>query len=81
MNAEFGWTRTQFAGAMSLGSLLGGAIALFVGPLIDRFGPRVALGIAFGLVGAAFVLMNWITTLWEFYALQTIARMMSNGVT
>lgn len=81
MEAEFGWTRTQFAGAMSLGSLLGGAIALFVGPLIDRFGPRVALGIAFGFVGAAFVLMNWITTLWEFYALQTIARMMSNGVT
>ena len=81
MNAEFGWSRTQFAGAMSLGSLLGGAIALFVGPLIDRFGPRVALGIAFGLVGAAFVLMNWITSLWEFYALQTIARMMSNGVT
>ena len=80
ITSEFGWDRTTFAGAMSIGSLLGGAIALGIGPLIDRFGSRVALGIAFGILGAVFVLMNWVTTLWEFYALQIVGRMMTNGV-
>ena len=80
ITSEFGWDRTTFAGAMSIGSLLGGAIALGIGPLIDRFGSRVALGIAFGVLGAVFVLMNWVTTLWEFYALQIVGRMMTNGV-
>jgi hypothetical protein len=61
ITSEFGWDRTTFAGAMSIGSLLGGAIALGIGPLIDRFGSRVALGIAFGILGAVFVLMNWVT--------------------
>jgi len=80
ITSEFGWDRTTFAGAMSIGSLLGGAIALGIGPLIDRFGSRVALGIAFAILGAVFVLMNWVTTLWEFYALQIVGRMMTNGV-
>jgi MFS family permease len=80
ITTEFGWDRTTFAGAMSIGSLLGGAIALGIGPLIDRFGSRVALGIAFGILGAVFVLMNWVTALWEFYALQIVGRMMTNGV-
>jgi len=80
ITSEFGWDRTTFAGAMSIGSLLGGAIALGIGPLIDRFGSRVALTIAFGVLGAVFVLMNWVTTLWEFYALQILGRMMTSGV-
>jgi MFS family permease len=80
ITSEFGWNRTTFAGAMSIGSILGGAVALVVGPLIDRFGSRMALAIAFGILGAVFVLMNWVTTLWEFYALQILGRMVTNGV-
>jgi sugar phosphate permease len=80
ITSEFGWDRTTFAGAMSIGSLLGGVIALAIGPLIDRFGSRTALGIAFAILGAVFVLMYWVTSLWEFYALQIIGRMVTNGV-
>ena len=80
MSEEFGWSRTTFAGAMALGSLLGGVVALFLGPLMDRFGPRLALTIAFAVLGAVFMLTALITTLWEFYALQVVARMMTSGV-
>lgn len=38
MSEEFGWSRTTFAGAMALGSLFGGVVALFLGPLMDRYG-------------------------------------------
>ena len=64
MSEEFGWSRTTFAGAMSIGSLFGGFIALFIGPLMDRFGPRLALTIAFAVLGAVFLLTAMITTLW-----------------
>ena len=80
MSEEFGWSRTTFAGAMALGSLLGGVVALFLGPLMDRFGPRLALTIAFAVLGAVFMLTALITTLWEFYVLQVVARMMTSGV-
>jgi sugar phosphate permease len=80
MNEEFGWSRTTFAGAMALGSLFGGVVALFLGPLMDRFGPRLALTIAFAILGAVFLLTALITTLWQFYALQVVARMMTSGV-
>ena len=80
MSEEFGWSRTTFAGAMSIGSLFGGFIALFIGPLMDRFGPRLALTIAFAVLGAVFLLTALITTLWQFYALQVLARMMTSGV-
>jgi len=80
MSEEFGWSRTTFAGAMALGSLFGGVVALFLGPLMDRFGPRLALTIAFAILGAVFLLTALITTLWQFYALQVMARMMTSGV-
>jgi sugar phosphate permease len=80
MSDEFGWSRTTFGGAMALGTLFGGVVALFLGPLMDRFGPRVALTIAFAVLGAVFMLTALITTLWEFYVLQVVARMMTSGV-
>ena len=36
MSEEFGWSRTTFGGAMALGTLFGGVVALFLGPLMDR---------------------------------------------
>ena len=80
LTQEFGWSRSDFAGATSLGSLMGGVIALGIGPMMDRFGARVALVLSLGILGAVFVLMVWMTSLWEFYALQVTGRMLNNGV-
>ena len=45
MSQEFGWTRTQLAGATSLGAILGAALAPFSGRIVDRLGSRVLLTI------------------------------------
>jgi sugar phosphate permease len=77
---EFSWTRSEFAGAMSIGGLLGSLVAVSIGPLIDRFGSRWALVLAFAVLGATFVLMPLMSSLWHFYVLQILARMMNTGV-
>ncbi len=77
---EFGWSRTVFSGAMSIGTVIGGFLALGIGPLIDRFGARWTLVIAFIILGGTLILLAGIQTLWQFYALQILGRMMSHGV-
>jgi MFS family permease len=77
---EFSWNRSTFAGAIGIGSILGGLISPLVGPLVDRYGPRWALVISFAIMGLTFLLMAWMTTLWQFYALQIIGRMLNIGV-
>ena len=77
---EFGWTRSEFAGAMSIGGLLGSLVAVSIGPLIDRFGSRWALVLSFGVLGVTFVLMPLMSSLLHFYVLQILARLMNTGV-
>ena len=77
---EFGWSRTVFSGAMSIGTVIGGFLALGIGPLIDRFGARWTLVIAFIILGGTLILLAGIQTLWQFYVLQILGRMMSHGV-
>jgi predicted MFS family arabinose efflux permease len=35
---DLGWSRAAFTAPLSIGGLLGGALALFLGPLVDRYG-------------------------------------------
>ena len=80
MTDEFGWSRSVFAGAMSIGTILGGFLALAIGPLVDRYGPRWILTIAFTILGATLILLGGINSLGQFYALQIIGRVMTMGV-
>jgi len=77
---EFGWSRSLYTGAMTIGTVLGGALALGIGPLLDRYGGRWALVVAFTVLGAIWVLMAAIQTLWQFYVLQILARTIMIGV-
>ncbi len=80
MTDEFHWSRTVFTGAITVGTLVGGAIALIVGPNIDRFGPRWILVIAFAFLGASLVLTAFVHNLWQFYVLQVVGRTVTMGV-
>ena len=77
---EFGWSRAEFTGAISLGGLVGSGAALATGPIVDRFGPRWALTFAYILIGTTFILMYFMSELWHLYALQVFARSMNTGV-
>ena len=77
---EFGWSRSLFTGALTLGTLLGGVLAIGIGPMIDRYGGRWILTISIIIVGSALILTSRINALWQFYLLQIIARMVGMGV-
>jgi sugar phosphate permease len=77
---DLGWTRAEFTAPISIGGLLGGLLALMVGPMVDRYGSRWTLTIAFGLLGASFVLMSFMGSVWQFFGIQLVARSMNTGV-
>ena len=76
---EFGWNRSIIAGAVAIGTLTGGLVALGVGPIIDRFGARWVLIIGFLIMGGLFIAWSGVTTLWQFYGVIIISRMLLQG--
>jgi MFS family permease len=77
---DLNWSRAAFTAPLSIGGLLGGFLALLLGPLVDRYGSRWALSIAFALLGLSFILMSLMGSLWHYYAIQIVARSMNTGV-
>ena len=80
MTEEFGWSRSAFTGAMTIGTIFGSVIAVAIGPMLDRFGPRWMVTAAFALIGGTLLLMAWISSLWQFYVLLIPGRMVHLGV-
>jgi MFS family permease len=64
---EFGWTRAMISGAYSLSFVLMGVMAIIMGILIDRRGPRMALTICGLCFGLGFILMSQTQTQWQLY--------------
>lgn len=64
---EFGWTRAVTAGAYSLSWLVMGLASIVMGGLNDRFGPRIVMSICGGISGIGFMLMSYISNVWQLY--------------
>ena len=80
MSEEFGWNRTEVAGAISLGSVLGAALAPFSGRLVDRFGARMIL-VGGGLVVAlGCMYLSMAHALAGFYVAFTAVRIADQGL-
>ena len=63
---EFGWSRTQFFAADSIGQLLLMVIGFLLGPRVDRFGARpIMLGAAMVCI-PALVLMSQVDEYWQY---------------
>jgi OFA family oxalate/formate antiporter-like MFS transporter len=75
LTREFGWSRTALSGAVSLGGVLAALLAPAIGPLIDRRGSRLVLGVAVLVNGVALILLSLTPSLLVFYVLFCIARM------
>ena len=76
---EFGWSRSTFVGAHTIGTILGGVTALAVGPALDRFGPRWIMSVGFLLIGGALVGTAFVTSLWQFYLFMIAGRVVVQG--
>ena len=80
MSQEFGWNRTEVAGATSLGAVLGAGLAPFTGRAVDRFGARVTL-VAGGLIVVAGCLyLAGAQALAAFYVAFTAVRIADQGL-
>lgn len=70
MGASLGWSRTAMLGALTLRSLLAGAMAPFLGPLQDTLrGPRVLAMASALTVSSSMIAMKWVDDLVIFYLL------------
>lgn len=69
MSLDLGWTRAQVNGALTLRSVVAGACALWVGPLVDRFGARLLITAGGALVGLALFSLAFTQEPWQFWAL------------
>ncbi len=79
MTDAFGWTRTEMAGAVSLGGVLAAVVSPALGPVLDRRGARLILGLAVLGTGLATMGLSLVTTLAGFYGLFCFARMVWAG--
>ncbi len=71
----FHWSRAAFSGAVSLGGVLAAIASPLIGPALDRRGARLVLSLAVLVMGLAAMLLSLTASLFEFYVLFCIARM------
>jgi len=64
---EFGWSRALISGAFSLRTEVGGLASPVVGYLVDRIGSRRLLLAGSVLVGAGFIMLSRVESVWAFY--------------
>lgn len=80
MVQEFGWSRASVTGAVAIGSICGGLISLLVGPILDRYGPRMVSfwGIVVFSIGLSALM--FIKHLWQLYLFFGVGRMIAVGM-
>ena len=64
---EFGWTKAMTAGAFSLASIMNGVLAIAMGGLTDRFGPRLVMTVCGLFLGLGFMLMSQVSNVFHLY--------------
>lgn len=74
MSEDLGWSRTLLAGSASAGGIAAMFAAPVSGYLVDRYGPRVVLFGAAGLLGFTTMAIGWWITPISFYILFGIGR-------
>ncbi len=67
LSTDFGWTRATTSGAYSLGMFLSGLLAIVMGKLTDRFGPRIVMSLCGLLFGLGLLLMSRVSNIWQLY--------------
>lgn len=64
---DFGWTSAMTSGAFSLAMITRGLLAIVMGGLTDRLGPRMVMTLCGFLLGIGYLLMSQISAVWQLY--------------
>ncbi|MBW2622935.1 MAG: MFS transporter [Deltaproteobacteria bacterium] len=76
---EFHWSRSLVTAAITLGSIAGGLVSPFVGPLLDRYGPRMASFWGILVLSAGMVSLAFLSRIWQLYVFFGLGRMIAVG--
>src|ERR1700682_307382 len=79
MTDAFGWSRTEMAGAVSLGGGLAAFVSPMLGQVLDRRGSRLILCVAVLGTGLATMALSLTQSLLVFYLLFCFVRMQCAG--
>lgn len=78
--SEFGWSRTQLAGAVTVSQLALAVSVPFWGFLVDRFGPRAILLFSIVALSAMVASLSLLTaSIWHFYAVFAGTSLLAAG--
>jgi len=81
MSEEFGWTRADMTLAVTIGTLMAAASAIYLGKMLDRFGPRWMMAGGFAILAASYFGLANVSTLIGFYLVFAAGRSIMQGAT
>ena len=79
MTAEYGWSRAEVSLMAGVGFAIGGVVAMAVGPLMDRYGPRRFIVAGVAVLGLSFMAISGVSAAWQFYVLLSLGRLADMG--
>lgn len=79
-NTEFGWSRSAVAAVQTIARVTEALIAPVIGPVIDRYGPRVLMPVGAMIVGLAMLAITQMTVVWQFYLLRGVVSAVGFGL-
>ena len=81
MSEDFGWTRAETTGAVTIGTLIAAGLAVVLGGVLDRFGPRWMMAGGLALLAASYFSLAWVSSLFGFYAVYAVGRSVMQSAT
>ncbi|MBN1644246.1 MAG: MFS transporter [Dehalococcoidales bacterium] len=66
---EFKWERGSLSIAITIATIAGAVLAIFIGKLSDKYGPRLFVTIYAVMTSVGFLLMTQVRELWHVYAI------------
>ena len=71
---DMNWDRKTIALAATLGTWSSGVVAISIGRMIDKFGPRLIMPLAALIVGIGSIYLSNVKTIWGFFIIYIIIR-------
>jgi MFS transporter, OFA family, oxalate/formate antiporter len=70
--SDYGWTRATISSSYSLSLVIFGGIGVIAGGLTDRFGPRLVLTCCGLFLGAGYILLSQLNSLWQLFLFEGV---------
>ena len=74
MSEECGWSRAEMTWAVTIGTFIAAALGVFLGRVLDRFGPRWMMAGGFTLLAVSYFGLATVSSLIGFYLIYAIGR-------